>query len=85
MFSPRAIRIPPPGAHIRRGWSTFLGRISRWRKRARWVQHKFKAVPKVIRVPVIVATVLAVFSGMNLVYQVLRKPNEVFSRERGVQ
>jgi hypothetical protein len=83
MFSPRAISIPPPGAHIRRGWSTFLGRISRWRKRARWVQHKFKAVPKVIRVPVIAATVLAVFSGMNLVYHVLLKPTEVFAPVSG--
>jgi hypothetical protein len=83
MFSPRAIRIPPPGAHIRRGWSTFLGRISRWRKRVRWVQHKFKAVPKVIRVPVIAAAVLAVFSGMNLVYQELRKPTEVFAPVSG--
>jgi len=34
------------------------------------VQYKLKAVPKVIRVLVIAAAVLAVFSGMNLVYQV---------------
>src|SRR5260370_27738314 len=78
-FSPRAIRIPPPRTPIGRDRSTFLRRVGRWRKRARWVQRKFKAVPKVIRVPVIAAAVLAVFSGMNLVYQVLRKPTEVFA------
>jgi hypothetical protein len=47
------------------------------------VQYKLKAVPKVIRVLVIAAAVLAVFSGMNLVYQVLRKPTEVFAPVSG--
>ena len=81
--SPRATSFPPPRARIRRDWSTLHGRISRWRKRARWVQYKLKAVPKVIRVLVIAAAVLAVFSGMNLVYQVLRKPTELFSPVSG--
>ena len=47
------------------------------------MQYKLKAVPKVIRVLVIAAAVLAVFSGMNLVYQVLRKPTELFSPVSG--
>jgi hypothetical protein len=32
MSSPRAIRIPPPGTPIRRGRSTRLRRVGRWRK-----------------------------------------------------
>ena len=83
MSSPRAIRIPPPRTPIRRDRSTLLGRISRWRKRARWVQYKLKAVPKAVRIVVIAATILAVFSAMNLVYQVLRKPTEVFAPGSG--
>jgi hypothetical protein len=83
MSSPRAIRIPPPRTPIRRDRSTLLGRISRWRKRARWVQYKLKAVPKAVRIVVIAATILAVFSAMNLVYQVLRKPTEVFAPVSG--
>jgi hypothetical protein len=47
------------------------------------VQYKLKAVPKVIRVLVIAAAVLAVFSEINLVYQVLRKPTELFSPVSG--
>jgi hypothetical protein len=44
---------------------------------------KLNAVPKTVRIVGIVATVLAVFSGMNLVYQVLRKPTEVFAPVSG--
>jgi hypothetical protein len=44
---------------------------------------KFNAVPKTVRIVVIAATILAVFSAMNLVYQVLRKPTEVFAPVSG--
>jgi hypothetical protein len=44
---------------------------------------KLKAVPKTIRGFVIAAAVLTVFSATNLVYQVLRKPSEVFSPVSG--
>jgi hypothetical protein len=53
--------------------------IRLWRKRARWVQGKLKAVPIVARVVVISVAVLAVFSITNLVYHVLHKPTEMFS------
>jgi hypothetical protein len=53
--------------------------IRLWRKRARWVQGKLKAVPTAARVVVISVAVLAVFSTTNLVYHVLHKPTEVFS------
>jgi hypothetical protein len=42
-----------------------------------------KAVPKAIRALVIVAAVLTIFCATNLVYQVLRKPTEVFSPVSG--
>src|SRR4029077_5366408 len=48
-----------------------------------WVWCKFNAIPKTARIVVIAATILAVFSGMNLVYQVLRKPTEVFAPVSG--
>jgi len=44
---------------------------------------KLNAVPKTVRILGIVATVLAVLSGINLIYQVLRKPTEVFAPVRG--
>jgi hypothetical protein len=49
------------------------------RKRARWVWCKLNAIPKTARILVISAAVLAVFSAMNFVYQVVRKPTEAFS------
>jgi hypothetical protein len=60
-----------------------LRRVGRWRKHARWVWCKLNAIPKTVRIVVIAATILAVFSGLNLVYQVLRKPTEVFAPVSG--
>jgi hypothetical protein len=83
MSPSRAIRIPPSRTPIRRDRSTLLRRVGRWRKRARWVWCKLNAIPKTVRIVVIAATILAVFCGMNLVYQVLRKPTEVFAPVSG--
>ena len=44
---------------------------------------KLNAVPKTVRIVIIAATILAVFSATNLVYQVLRKPTEVFAPVSG--
>ena len=82
-LSPRATSIPPPRTHIRWDWSTLLRRVGRWRKRARWVWRKLNAVPKAVRIVVIAATILAVFSATNLVYHVVRKPTEVFAPVSG--
>ena len=71
-FSSRAISIPPPRAPIRRGRSTLLRRVGRWRKRARWGWCKLNAVPKTVRIVVITATILraieltAVFLDRNV-------------------
>jgi hypothetical protein len=55
-----------------------LPRLSRWRQRTRWAQRKLNAAPPAMRIIVIVATILAVFCAANLVYQVVRKPTEMF-------
>ena len=82
-FSPRTTSAPPPRRPIRRGRSTLSRRVGRWRKRARWVWRKLNAVPKTVRIVIIAATILAVFFATNLVYQVLRKPTEVFAPVSG--
>jgi hypothetical protein len=78
-----SIPIPSPRTPICRDRSTLLRRVGRWRKRVRWVWCKPNAIPKTVRIVVIAATILAVFSGMDLVYQVLRKPTEVFAHVSG--
>jgi Transglycosylase SLT domain len=55
-----------------------VGTLDRWCKRAQSALGKFKAIPTAMRVLVICIAVLAVFSVANLVYQILRKPTEVF-------
>jgi hypothetical protein len=83
MSSPRTIRIPPPRTPIRRDRSTPLRWVGLWRKRGRWMWRKLNALPNAVRIVIIAGTVLAVFSGMDLVYQVLRKPTEVFATVSG--
>jgi len=79
MSSRRVSTAPSRSAPMRRDWSTLLKGIESWRKRARWVQCKLKAVPTAIRVAVVCIAILAVFSVTNLVYHVLHKPTELFS------
>ena len=83
MSSPRAISIPPFRMPIRRDRSTLLRRVLRCRKRPRWVWRKLNAVPKAVRIVIIAATILAVFSATNLVYHLVRKPTEVFAPVSG--
>ena len=69
--------VPFPLMLIRRDWTLFFVGFRRWRKRARWARHKLSAAPSAMRIVVIAATVLAVFSATNLVYQIVRKPTEM--------
>src|SRR5947209_87821 len=69
--------VPFPLTLIRRDWTLFFVGFRCWRRRARWAWHKLNAAPSAIRIVVIAATVLAVFSATNLVYQVVRKPTEM--------
>ena len=58
--------------------SLFFTRLRRWRERLRWARHRLNAAPPAIRIVVLAATVLAVFSVANVVYQLVRKPTEIF-------
>jgi hypothetical protein len=69
---------------IRRGGKALLRRLRRWRKRARRAWRRLSAAPTAVRVVVIAAAVLVVFSATNLLYQVVRKPTEMFFPVSGV-
>src|SRR5271169_6145890 len=75
MSSPRRARVPSRRTHIRRHSRSLLRRC--W-KCVRWVGRKLAAAPRAVRIVAIAATVLAVFSATNLIYQVARKPTEMF-------
>src|SRR5262250_3246102 len=56
-----------------------LRSLDSWCKRAQWTLGKLKAIPTAMRVVLICIAVLVVFSVVNLVYQILHKPTEVFA------
>jgi hypothetical protein len=76
MASSRVIKVPLVRKRRRRGKGArrFL---RRWHGRARWARRKFAAAPRSVRITVIGAAVLALFSVTNLVYHVARKPTEL--------
>jgi hypothetical protein len=59
---------------LRRDWSG----LRRWGQRLRRAGHKLYAAPLPVRIAAIAITVLLAFTAINLVYQVLRKPAEIF-------
>ncbi len=56
----------------------FLPRLRRWRRGARRARRKLAKVPLIARIAGVVAILLAVVPLTNLVYQVIRKPTELF-------
>jgi hypothetical protein len=58
--------------------NSLLPRLRRFRRGARWARRKFARAPRVLRIVVNVAILLAVVAIVNLVYQVIRKPTELF-------
>jgi len=62
---------------IGRDWNTLLRRLRRWRKRLRAARCKLNLVPPAVRAVAIAAVALGVFSTMNFVYHVVRKPTEM--------
>jgi len=78
MSASGAARLSSRRTPTRRDWNAFLRRLRRWRKRARRAWLKLKSAPPAVRVIAVAAMVLAVFSATNLVYQVARKPTEMF-------
>jgi hypothetical protein len=63
---------------IRRVWTLFRAGFRRWHKRARWARRRLNAAPPAMRTVIIAAIVFAVLFATNLVYQVMRKPTEMF-------
>ena len=61
---------------IRQSWNTFLRPVCRWRG-ARFARRTLATVPAAVRIAFVVATILAVVSLVNVVYQVVRKPTEL--------
>jgi hypothetical protein len=61
----------------RRRWYGFLRRLRRW-QRPRWARGKLAAAPPAVRTVIVVALILVAFSLANLVYQIVRKPTELF-------
>ncbi|HXP95638.1 MAG TPA: hypothetical protein VN809_02925 [Telmatospirillum sp.] len=59
-------------------------RFARWRERLETIRRVVGAVPPAVRTIVVVVTVLVLFAVANLVYQVIRKPAEMFFPVSGV-
>jgi hypothetical protein len=76
---PRAIGLSPR----RRVRRSRKGR-ARWRKRVQWAWRKFNSLPRPLRFSVIAAAMLLFLSAANFVYQVARKPTEMFFPVAGV-
>jgi hypothetical protein len=70
--------LPLPLTLTRRDRTLFFISLRRLHERLRWARHRLNAAPPAIRIVVIAAAVLAVFSVANVVYQLVRKPTELF-------
>jgi len=73
-----ATGVSPRRRRTRRNGSALRRDLARWRKRAQWAWRHFSAAPRWLRIAVIATTVLAFCATTNLVYQVVRKPTEMF-------
>jgi hypothetical protein len=76
--SPGLTRESPRRRSGRRSRSAVRRGFGRWRKHAQWAWRQLCAAPRPLRFVVIATTVLALFAAANLVYQVARKPTEMF-------
>jgi len=54
-------------------------RLRRWRRGARWARRKLARAPRAARIVGVVAILLVLVALTNLVYQVIRKPTELFA------
>src|SRR5271170_2685709 len=71
------VLLPLPLTLTRRDRTLFFTRLRRWRERLCWAHNKLNAAPPAIRIIVLAATVLAIFSVANVIYQLVRKPTEM--------
>ena len=67
------------------GSSAFRRRLRGLRKHTRWALRKLSAAPPAVRIIVTVVTVFATFFVTNLIYQVARKPTEMFFLAAGAK
>ena len=63
---------------VHRYWAALLRRLRGLRKRGRRALLMLSAAPPAVRIVAIAATVFATLFAANLVYQVVRKPSEMF-------
>jgi hypothetical protein len=54
------------------------GRLQAWRRAAGRIWRILNAAPPVVRFIAVASVALAIFSAVNLAYQVIRKPSELF-------
>jgi hypothetical protein len=73
---PRAARLPARRTRGRRNADIFVT-LRRWRKRGRQLWRRLNAAPRLLRIAVIAATLLSVYSAANIAYQLVRKPTEM--------
>jgi hypothetical protein len=57
---------------------SFVVRLRRWRRGARWARRKLAQAPKAARIAGVVAILLATLALTNLIYHVIHKPTELF-------
>ncbi len=77
MSSSRAAKVPSLTRRSRHGGSAYRRLLRSWQHGAGWAWGRLKAAPSAVRIAVIAAAVLTVFSATNLAYQVWRKPSEL--------
>jgi hypothetical protein len=58
---------------------SLLFRLHHWRRDARWVRRKIARAPRALQIAVIIAILLTALAVTNLLYQVVRKPTELFA------
>ena len=59
--------------------TSLLPRLRRFRRTARWAQKGFARAPRMVRVTAGVTMLLAAATLLNIAYQTLRKPTELFA------
>jgi len=71
-------RSPPLPKRMPRKSKSFVLRLRRWRRSARWARRKLAKAPRAARIAGVVALLLATLVLTNLLYHVIHKPTELF-------
>jgi hypothetical protein len=82
--SSRAAKPPSRKRPPRRKKSPFRQRLDRWRDRFLRARQTWTALPPAVRTVTLLVVALVIFATTNLVYQVVRKPAEMFFPVSGV-